>query len=60
MLERGLLVKEIAAALGISQNTVKKHLQKIYRKFHVESARQAIHFCRVNSMNSQKETKEWG
>lgn len=49
LLEKGFLVKEMAGKLSISQNTVKKHLQKLYRKCGAENSREAIHFCRFRS-----------
>lgn len=50
LVEHGLLAKEIAARLGISQNTINKHLQKLYRKCHARNAREAIHFCRCRGV----------
>ena len=49
LLEEGRLVKEIGDRLGISVNTTKKHLQKIYRKAGAGTAREAIHLCRFHS-----------
>jgi DNA-binding NarL/FixJ family response regulator len=42
LLTRGAVNKEIAAALGISQNTVKNHLKSIMEKLHVENRVQAV------------------
>jgi len=41
-LVRGLLYKEIAAALGVSYETVNNHIRQIYRKLHIRSRSQAI------------------
>lgn len=41
-LARGLLYKEIAEQLGISIETVRKHLWRIYRKLHVTSRTEAV------------------
>jgi len=41
-LSRGRLYKEIAATLGISLDTVRKHLQSIYAKLHVHSRTEAV------------------
>jgi|GEM_PF-5590923 len=46
LLERGAMLKEIAAKLGISINTVKKHCGKLYRKVRADSARSCIHRAR--------------
>lgn len=42
-LVQGLQYKEIADTSGISVNTVKKHVIKIYEKLHVNSRAQALH-----------------
>lgn len=42
-LVQGLQYKEIAEETGISVNTVKKHVIKIYDKLHVNSRAQALH-----------------
>ena len=42
LLERGLLYKEIAAQLGISLDTVKRHCFNIYEKLHVSNRTEAI------------------
>lgn len=42
-LVEGLQYKEIAEKSGISVNTVKKHVIKIYEKLHVNSRAQALH-----------------
>lgn len=41
-LARGMLYKEIAAALFISQETVRKHVYHIYEKLHVNNRVEAI------------------
>jgi len=41
-LTRGRLYKEIADVLGISLDTVRKHLQSIYTKLHVHSRTEAV------------------
>jgi DNA-binding NarL/FixJ family response regulator len=41
-LARGLLYKEIADELGVTLDTVRKHLQSIYQKLHVHSRTDAV------------------
>lgn len=41
-LSRGRLYKEIAVELGVTLDTVRKHLQSIYRKLHVHSRTEAV------------------
>src|SRR5436190_23104824 len=41
-LTKGFLYKEIASALGISKETVKKHIHKIYQKLQVQTRAEAI------------------
>lgn len=41
-LSTGLLYKEIADKLGISTNTVRQHIHKIYEKLHVQNRTEAI------------------
>ena len=41
-LSRGRLYKEIADGLGISLDTVRKHLQSVYQKLHVHSRTEAV------------------
>ena len=41
-LARGHLYKEIALELSISKETVKKHIQNIYRKLHVQTRTRAL------------------
>ena len=41
VLSRGLLYKEIADILGLSLNTVKNHLKKIFRKLKVQNRTEA-------------------
>ena len=42
LLAKGLLYKEIADQLGISTNTVRQHIHKIYEKLHVQNRTEAI------------------
>lgn len=42
LLVKGKLYKEIADELGISQETVRYHLQNIYRKLHVRTRTEAV------------------
>jgi DNA-binding NarL/FixJ family response regulator len=42
LLAKGYYYKEIGDKLGISVNTVRKHLQNIYEKLHVQSRTQAV------------------
>jgi DNA-binding NarL/FixJ family response regulator len=42
LLAQGYYYKEISDKLGISVNTVRKHLQNIYEKLHVQSRTQAV------------------
>ncbi|MCW5898301.1 MAG: response regulator transcription factor [Flavobacteriales bacterium] len=41
-LAQGLLYKEIAHRLGISENTVRQHIHKIYEKLHVGNRTEAV------------------
>jgi len=41
-LVKGLIKKEIAEELGISQHTVDMHLRSVYRKLHVRSQTEAV------------------
>ena len=43
LLVKGLLYKEIAAELQISQETVRKHVYNIYKKLHVNNRVEAYH-----------------
>ncbi len=45
LLTRGAVNKEIAAALAISENTVKNHLKSIMEKLHVENRVQAVAYA---------------
>ncbi|MBI1782833.1 MAG: response regulator transcription factor [Sphingobacteriales bacterium] len=42
LLSKGLLYKEIAERLGVTHETVKKHLKNIYQKLHVQNKIEAI------------------
>lgn len=42
LLSKGLLYKEIAEKLGVSHETVKKHLKNIYQKLHVQNKIEAL------------------
>ncbi|HEX4958163.1 MAG TPA: response regulator transcription factor [Lacibacter sp.] len=42
LLSHGLLYKEIAGQLGVTHETVKKHLKNIYQKLHVQNKIEAI------------------
>jgi DNA-binding NarL/FixJ family response regulator len=42
LLAKGMLYKEIAASLFISQETVRKHVYHIYEKLHVNNRVEAI------------------
>jgi DNA-binding NarL/FixJ family response regulator len=44
-LSRGYLYKEIAATMEISYSTVRTHIERIYRKLHVQSRSQAAATC---------------
>jgi DNA-binding NarL/FixJ family response regulator len=46
-LSRGLLYKEIADKMGISHETVKKHLTNIYQKLHVQNKIEALNKFRL-------------
>lgn len=46
-LSRGLLYKEIADKMGISHETVKKHLKNIYQKLHVQNKIEALNKFRL-------------
>ncbi len=46
-LAKGLLYKEIAERLGVSSETVKKHLKNIYQKLHVQNKIEAINKFRL-------------
>jgi DNA-binding NarL/FixJ family response regulator len=41
-LAKGLTYKQIGDMLGISINTIRTHLQHIYRKLHVQSRTEAV------------------
>lgn len=42
LIAKGLLYKEVAAALGVMTETVKKHLKNIYSKLHVQNRTEAV------------------
>lgn len=42
LLAKGLLYKEIAEKLGVTHETVKKHLKNIYQKLHVQNKIEAL------------------
>lgn len=42
LLAEGALYKEIAAKLGISMDTVRSHIRKVYEKLHVHSRTEAV------------------
>jgi len=42
LLSRGLMYKEIAAALFIGQETVRKHVYHVYEKLHVTNRVEAV------------------
>ena len=46
-LSRGLSYKEIAQRLGVSHETVKKHLKNIYRKLRVQNKIEALIRLRI-------------
>lgn len=47
LLSKGLLYKEIAEQLGITHETVKKHLKNIYQKLHVQNKIEALNKFRL-------------
>jgi len=47
LLSKGLLYKEIAVKLGVSYETVKKHLKNIYQKLHVQNKVEALNKFRL-------------
>ena len=42
LISRGLMYKEIAAALFIGQETVRKHVYHVYEKLHVSNRVEAV------------------
>lgn len=42
LLSKGLLYKEIAEQMGVTRETVKKHLKNIYQKLHVQNKIEAL------------------
>lgn len=47
LLAKGLLYKEIADQLGVTHETVKKHLKNIYQKLHVQNKIEALNKFRL-------------
>ncbi len=47
LLAKGLLYKEIADKLGVTHETVKKHLKNIYQKLHVQNKVEALNKFRL-------------
>lgn len=47
LLSQGLLYKEIAEQLGVTHETVKKHLKNIYHKLHVQNKIEALNKFRL-------------
>lgn len=50
-LAEGLLYKEIASKMGITTGTVKQHINKIYKKIHVNNRTEAINLLNKNGTN---------
>lgn len=42
LLAAGAMYKEVAKRMGVSQNTVRSHIRRIYRKLHVDSRQMAV------------------
>ena len=47
LLSKGLLYKEIAEKMGVTRETVKKHLKNIYQKLHVQNKIEALNKFRL-------------
>jgi two-component system, NarL family, response regulator LiaR len=47
LLSKGLMYKEIADKLGVTHETVKKHLKNIYQKLHVQNKMEAVNKFRL-------------
>jgi DNA-binding NarL/FixJ family response regulator len=47
LLDKGLSNRDIAAALEISEHTVKVHLWRLFRRLNVKSRSQASHLART-------------
>ena len=50
LLDRGLSNRDIAAALDITEHTVKVHLWRLFRRLNVKSRSQASHLARVRGL----------
>jgi len=48
-LRKGLTVREIAAAMGVSINTTKHHMRNIYSKLDVRSRSEALKFPQLET-----------
>jgi len=46
LLAKGFLLKEIAEQMGLSYDTVRTYVRRIYEKLHVHSRAQAVALCR--------------
>lgn len=42
LLAKGMTYREISLQLGVTAETVKKHLKNIYKKFHVQNKIEAL------------------
>ena len=48
LLAAGAMYKEVARALGVSPNTIRSHIRRIYKKLHVHSRHHAVeHYLRL-------------
>lgn len=55
LLDEGLGNREMASRLGISEETVKVHMWRLYRRLNVNSRTQALHFARTNGWLSAQQ-----
>ena len=55
LLVDGLMNRELAEELNISENTVKTHVKSIYRKLEVTNRMQLIHFLKQQKMEAHPE-----